>query len=122
MWPFRTKPKRGERLSIRELREALTLTTDDDRVWLLDRLAGAAPTATEQALKDLTRMKDHAAAGGWCLKCGKTWPRPTVPAYADGVHGFVCDDAVCNPEPEPLALSVSTQPIPALTTPQGDAA
>lgn len=123
MWPFRTKPKRGERLSIRELREALTHTTPDDRVWLLNRLAGAAPTATEQALKDLTRMKDHAAAGGWCLKCGKTWPMPTVPAYVNGVHGFVCDEPPCTPltEPLPLTQSVTTEPLPVPALPPGSA-
>ena len=120
MWPFRTKPSRGEHLSTRELRQALTLTTTDDRVWLLDRLAGAAPTATAQALKDLARMKDRAAAGAMCLKCGKAAPLPTVPAYVAGVHGFVCNEPPCTPRPEPLALSVSTQPIPALT-PQGGA-
>ncbi|MFE9099922.1 hypothetical protein [Actinomadura geliboluensis] len=119
MWPFRTTPKRGERLSTRELREALTLATPDDRVWLLDRLAGAAPTATAQALRDLARMKDRAAAGGFCLKCGKVAPLPTVPAYVAGIHGFVCDDEVCNPDPVPLALSVSTAPMPALTAPHG---
>ncbi|NEA21543.1 hypothetical protein [Actinomadura bangladeshensis] len=122
MWPFRTKPSRGEHLSTRELRKALDLTTGDDRVWLLDRLAGAAPTATAQALKDLARMKDHAAAGGMCLKCGKRYPLPTVPTYVNGVHGYVCDDPACNPAPMPLALSVSTAPMPALTTPKGDAA
>ena len=112
MWPFRTRARRGgEHLSTRELRGALELTSDDDRVWLLDYLAGAAPTATAQALQNLTRMKDHAAAGGMCLKCGKTWPLPTIPTYVSGVHGFVCDTPDCNP---PLALSVSTTPMPAL--------
>ena len=112
MWPFRTRVRRGgEHLSTRELRGALELTSDDDRVWLLHYLAGAAPTATAQALQNLTGMKDRAAAGGMCLKCGKTWPLPTVPTYVNGVHGFVCDTPDCNP---PLALSVSTTPMPAL--------
>ncbi|TDD37816.1 hypothetical protein E1287_07080 [Actinomadura sp. KC06] len=123
MWPFRTKPprRRGERLSIRELREALTLTGDDDRVWLLDRLAGAAPTATAQALRDLSEMKNRAAAGGMCLECGKSWPLPTVPTYRNGVHGFVCDPT-CNPAAQPLALSVSTEPMPVLAIPPGGTA
>jgi hypothetical protein len=115
MWPFRTKPRRGgEHLSTRELRGALALASDDDREWLLDYLAGAAPTATAQALQDLTRMKDRAAAGGMCLKCGKAWPLPTTPAFVAGVSGFVCNEPPCTPEPEFLAPSVSTTPIPAL--------
>ncbi|WP_141576202.1 hypothetical protein [Actinomadura sp. WMMA1423] len=120
MWPFRTKPRRGgEHLSTRELRQALTLASADDREWLLAYLAGAAPTATAQALQNLTRMKDHAAVGGECLKCGKRWPLPTVPVYVSGVHGFVCNEPPCTPDPESLALSVSTTPMPAL--PSGSA-